>query len=154
MDIYNPQSISDAVRLLKEYRNGLDKVLNEFLRSIAEYGVRLERKFISEQVTEYSTGELAQSIQVVLGEKKNTFIIRVNAEYALFVEYGTGIEGASNPHPEPLDGWEYDVNEHGEAGWVYRKNGKYFWTAGQVGKRFVWDTYMELELIADKVSGR
>lgn len=43
--------------------------------------------------------------------------ISVYGEDIFYFEYGTGIEGANTPHPK--DPWEYDVNNHGESGWVY-----------------------------------
>lgn len=55
-------------------------------------------------------------------------------EIDTYKEYGTGIVGISNPHlSEVLSkiGWKYDVNEHGEKGWVYpKKDGGFGWTKG------------------------
>lgn len=52
-----------------------------------------------------------------------------------YKEYGTGIVGSQNPHvAEALQqaGWKYDVNNHGEKGWIYPVgNGEYRWTKGQ-----------------------
>lgn len=56
---------------------------------------------------------------------------------------GTGVVGAQNPNPNnSVPGWVYDVNEHGEAGWVYfkEKDGKYHWTKGIPSRPYMYDT--------------
>jgi len=68
-------------------------------------------------------------------------LISVGADYAKYVEYGTGIVGAENPHPK--DPWEYDVNSYGEDGWFYYdESHKLHWTAGQPSRHFVYDTWL------------
>lgn len=55
-----------------------------------------------------------------------------------FQEFGTGIVGSENPHVNPFlekSGWKYDVNAHGEKGWVYPTNGGFKWTKGQPAKK-------------------
>lgn len=40
-----------------------------------------------------------------------------------YLEFGTGIVGAWNNHPEADNvGWEYDKNKHGYNGWYYEKS--------------------------------
>ena len=40
-----------------------------------------------------------------------------------YLEFGTGIIGANKPHPEASKiGWKYDVNNHGEIGWTFRRS--------------------------------
>lgn len=54
---------------------------------------------------------------------------------AKIVEYGIGIRG-ENTNPKPSeDEWEYDVNKHGEKGWLYvDSNGNMQWTRGYEGR--------------------
>lgn len=43
-----------------------------------------------------------------------------------YLEFGTGIVGAKNPHDEATKiGWEYDMNDHGEKGWTFRRKAEY-----------------------------
>lgn len=79
-------------------------------------------------------------------------------DYAMYVEFGTGIVGSrGKPHPKLSEqGWKYDVNQHGEAGWVYPsserdpnrnkwqdKNGNWFaWTKGQEARPFMYETWL------------
>lgn len=61
-----------------------------------------------------------------------------NSDYT-YKEFGTGIVGSSNSHPiAQNNNWIYDVNEHGEKGWVYMsKDGTFRWTKGvQAEKKF------------------
>ncbi len=98
------------------------------------------------------SGELAESISWEYDEQTNTGRIRVGADYALFVEYGTGIVGANSPHPEPAPGWTYDVNAHGEKGWTYfdEKQNRYRWTKGEPAHAFVYKTREYMKSIADE----
>ena len=58
------------------------------------------------------------------------------------VEYGTGFEGAGGYGSDIAaeDGWQYDVNNHGEKGWVYKDNTGYHWTAGVTGALVFYKT--------------
>lgn len=66
--------------------------------------------------------------------------IKTNNEGETYAEFGTGVIGQGNPHiADYLEkaGWKYDVNEHGEKGWVYFKDGRYYWTKGiKASKKF------------------
>ena len=43
-----------------------------------------------------------------------------------YLEFGTGIVGAKNPHDEATKiGWDYDMNDHGEKGWTFRRGIRY-----------------------------
>ncbi len=68
--------------------------------------------------------------------------IRSTNETDAFPEFGTGIVGSQNPHvAEALElaGWKYDVNEHGEKGWVYPTEDGYRWTKGQPASKKFWN---------------
>lgn len=75
------------------------------------------------------------------GNKAIAGIKNENSKWA-YKEYGTGIVGSQNPHvAEALQqaGWKYDVNNHGEKGWVYPVgNGEYRWTKGQPASKEFW----------------
>lgn len=68
---------------------------------------------------------------------------------AVFKEYGTGIVGSQNPHvAEALQeaGWKYDVNNHGEKGWIYPTgNGEFRWTKGQPASKKFWEALQKAE---------
>ena len=60
---------------------------------------------------------------------------------AKMLEYGTGYIGASTPHQEEVENWEYDVNGHGVQGWFYKgADGRAVWTSGYEGKLIFFRT--------------
>ena len=73
--------------------------------------------------------------------ENNTVTIECADKNAAYIEYGTGIIGKLNPHPEP-QGWQYDVNEHGVKGWHY---GSGRWTNGQIAHSFMHNTLIYLK---------
>lgn len=76
--------------------------------------------------------------------------------YAVFVEFGTGVIGENSQHPKASEhGWVYDSHGHGEAGWWYptdagdpnpttklSKNGWIAFTRGQVSRPFMYDLWL------------
>ena len=70
---------------------------------------------------DYGLGSLVD--EVIVEYTGEGFNITVGVEYAVYLEYGTGIVGSENQHPQfERAGWEYDVNNHGEKGWWYPTN--------------------------------
>lgn len=67
------------------------------------------------------------------------------------VEYGTGAIGASSSASSvaPSD-WKYDVNQHGEKGWFYKKNGNIYWTKGFEGRLIYYKTAKSITQNAPK----
>ena len=118
------------------------------------------KKLISENMKKQSiqgvTGSLENSIFSKQRKNKGTF--GVESEYAKFVEYGTGIVGENNPHPEPGD-WEYNVpSEHKtlDGGWVYYDEhlNRFQFTYGAVSKPFMYHTYYDLRDISIEIAKR
>jgi hypothetical protein len=71
------------------------------------------------------------------------YLIGDAKEYGKYVEFGTGVIGEKHPHPEYND---YDRNEYGEKGWVYKgKDGKFHHTLGQPSKAFMYKTFIYLK---------
>lgn len=69
-------------------------------------------------------------------------------DLAKAVEYGTGIIGASSSGAEYAgnNGWQYDVNGHGNKGWFYvDSNGELFWTKGMAGRLIYLTTKQRIE---------
>lgn len=53
---------------------------------------------------------------------------------AKIVEYGIGAEGANSVYQSQVEGWDYDVNNHGSKGWYYKDDsGNIYWTDGFKG---------------------
>lgn len=92
------------------------------------------------------SGETLASINGYYSPSAGVGIIRAGAWWAAYIEFGTGVVGSANPHPEPKN-WGYDLNQHGDNGWVYYndKDSKYHWTKGMASRPFMYNTYRELE---------
>lgn len=165
----DPHSIQHAIDTVDDLKGKLSDALAEYARLLTEeIGVKTAQMFIA-QFPAVDTGELHNSIYGLYDISAHTGTITAGAYYAAFVEYGTGIVGAKNPHPEP-QGWAYDVNNHGDGGWLYpAKNGPESnawspdgrkaagvalrWTRGMPARPFMYNTLRELENVVEREGG-
>lgn len=140
---------------LKDYQKDLTKKCEEFVRKLAEKGVEIAKMKVTDYDAIY-TGELLASINSEQGaviQHGAKWIIYTNCPWAKFVEFGTGIVGEHSPHPNTsIVGWKYDVNEHGEKGWFYFRDGEWHWTKGMPSRPFMYETAMELRQEIVKVA--
>lgn len=130
---------------IHRYRMDLTDKCEEFAYRMAEEGVALAQLKILD-FDAVLTGELLDSMNLQAGDVVSngaTYYIYTACSWAAFVEFGTGIVGFENPHPE-ANGWKYDVNNHGESGWFYFKNGDWHWTRGMPSRPFMYETGQEL----------
>jgi phage gpG-like protein len=139
---------------LSTYGDEVEKLQVEMLTAIAERGERIARRELRKAGISPG-GTLGQSITSEYDEQRKLGVVKTDCPYAGFVEFGTGIVGKGSPHPEAgTHGWKYDINEHGEKGWVYydRKRGKFFWTKGRPSVPFMYLTAQELKQMAPKIA--
>ena len=136
------ESISNLRKNINKVQQELEKSKEYILLALADYTYEQVMKYVPKG----HTGQLVESI------KKSSILndmIRVYTDlaYARYVEFGTGITGKSNPHPESSEwGWKYDVNEHGEKGWTYKaSDGKFYWTDGQEGQEFMYKAWLDVK---------
>lgn len=169
INLLNTQSITDAISELKNYREEILRKCNVLTERLAQEGVAVAKM----QIMSYpaiDTGELLQSISMRPGEiisNGSMFYVYTDCPYAGFVEFGTGIVGASNPHPMPqavvgengVTYSSYDQNGHGEKGWFYYgRDGIWHHTKGMPSRPFMYNTtkdlYFKVGKIAQEVFGR
>ena len=128
---------------IRKYRLELQKKCDEFTRQLAEEGVAIAKANILSEDAIY-TGELLNSMNIKPGDvivNGASYHIYTACPWAKFVEFGTGIEGKENSHPDAsIIGWKYDINNHDEKGWFYFKNGKWHWTKGMPSRPFMYNT--------------
>lgn len=137
------RGIEDAITELQMYKEDLERRVKLLVNKLTESGADIARAKIQE-LEAVDTGELLNSVEsCVVG---NIGYIRVNAEYGMFVEFGTGIVGDNSQHPRAGDfGWQYDINNHGEAGWHFpADDGSYPITKGQASRPFMYETALRL----------
>ena len=137
INIFSRSSIENAKQLLMKKADAIDGGTRKAVEELTKMGYEYMMTIVP-----FESGDLAGSISWEYDQSTNTGRILVGSSYAIFVEYGTGIVGASNPHPEPAPGWKYDVNGHGEKGWTYfdEKQNRSRWTKGEPAHAFVYRT--------------
>lgn len=175
----DPGSIQRAIDMVNDIKERLGTGLSELARMLTEdLGKNVARMYIG-QFPAIDSGALHDSITGEYVDANHTGTISTGVEYAVLVEYGTGIVGAGNPHPGIGDpDWQnvngvsignktyssYDQEGHGEAGWWYPSERGWYqpkdggprmaWTKGMPSRPFMYYTLRELERHAEMEGGR
>lgn len=145
-----PHSIANAINELMEYKKYVEQRVIMLLKMLTDRGVEIAKAKVVEHGIIHDNN-LTNSINGFVSG--NVGFIRVDDEYAVFFEFGTGPVGASDPHPlskgykkegwytaadgKPMDelyGW-YPLGEDGNT---------YFFTEGQRAKPFMYETALKL----------
>ena len=140
-----PNDIDRAIGEVEKFKQDFQRKCNLLVQALTEYGLEVARVQVV-QLGAWYTGELLSSIDGYFSPTYGVGIIKAGAYYAAYVEFGTGVVGSSSPHPDP-QGWQYDVNAHGDDGWVYYDDysGEFRWTKGFKSRPFMYNTARELE---------
>lgn len=129
-------SIEEYKNLLEQYKKQLPQKAENIVRKVSEIG--LENNHKSTELL-----PIKNEGNVITGG------IQTTDEIDTYREFGTGIVGSQNPHvAEYLAqvGWKYDVNEHGEKGWVYPKgDGTFGWTKGIPAEKKFYEAIKRME---------
>lgn len=146
VNILSLECVNSSINKLRNYQKKLESTSDETIKNLTKKGYEYMLSIVRED-----TGELKNSITWEFSTANQKGTIKVGTDYWFFVEYGTGIVGKNSPHPN-AQGWRYDVNNHGNAGWWYfdeHKN-RFRWTRGQSANAFLYKTYKFLEKEAPK----
>ena len=177
----NGPSITAAIKEVRDFKKILSKAVIELVKELTDKGVEVAQVEIA-SMGAVDTSTLIDSIMGWYDEGSHIGHIYTDLDYAVLVEYGTGIVGEGSPHPGiGDDDWinpdgvtvggktysAYDQNEHGEAGWWYPSpNGWYIpkdgvtneeglslaWTKGMPSRPFMYETLRWLEQNAPKIA--
>lgn len=152
--------IEKGIQDLIKYRNAVNRGIEKGQLRLAEL---MKAKAI-ENLTMYGLGGSSIANSISVNTSGDGISLIVGSDYAVYVEYGTGIVGSANPHPSPSIAWAYDVNGHGESGWWYpttsadpnpyksTKDGQlYGWTKGQASRPFMYKTWEYGNRVATRV---
>lgn len=138
-------SIEKAKQQLIQYRDNVNKKAELLVKSLVDRGVKVTQTSISTMGAVY-TGELLGSIQGAFNPSTGVGMIYTDCQWAKFVLFGTGIRGKEAPSSyASVAGWKYDINNHGEEGWFYYRDGAWHWTNGFPSRDFFYDTVKVLE---------
>lgn len=145
--------IDYAIAEIERFRDDFLQTCNELLEELTNLG-KETAQFEILKLGAFDTGELADSIKGVWNSEKRIGVIYTEVYYAIFVEFGTGIVGGRNPHPE--NPWEYDVNGYGDEGWYYVDGDdmKWHWTKGQPSRPFMYNTKRILRQVAPEYAAK
>lgn len=155
---YNFDINIDLERLMGKYGTTLNlaRAVEIGIKSgIKDFSEKLLSKLI-ENISSYGLGDSNMIGQLNLDVLDDGLSLTIDGEYAMFVEYGTGIVGEHSPHPKPdRHNWIYDINSHGDEGWWYpstssdpnptkyqSENGWWAWTAGMSSRPFMYTTWL------------
>lgn len=129
-------SIEEYQKMLQEYAKEIPKVAQNIVDRLSEEGLKNNYKSTVKIATKNEGDRVVGGIKTT--EEKDTY-----------KEFGTGIVGSNSPHiAEWLAeaGWKYDVNEHGEKGWIYPKSdGSFGWTKGIPANKKFYIALQEME---------
>lgn len=139
------KSLEEAKRFLNKYQEAYSKGVDN--------AVKYATEMMYNKVLEYcyANGISNHTSQIKRQYDDNTKTGRVwtNDMVIIFNEMGTGIVGSNNPHPNPdgpFKSWKYDVNEHGEKGWLYPKeDGTYGWTKGLPSRHMFYSAFQDIK---------
>lgn len=133
------QQLYDELRNISDdYGKGIEDYLIE--------GVSLAKEFL---LSANGPSELVDCIDYTYynNDYGEIYINGTSSEklLSIYMEYGTGYTGQSNPHRR-LSPDNYDLNDHGYEGWVYfnEKYGKFVRTTGMIPKAYMYKTYLTL----------
>lgn len=143
------KGLDSLITEINQVKVEMDSVPGEILEELLSEGERImsgniDMSEVADSVTSYVS-------IVEKGSAKG--YISAEHESAVYLEYGTGIVGVWNPHPELPIGWVYDINEHGYSGWVYwDSSGRKRWTMGLPSNQFILKTREELQREAGDIA--
>lgn len=82
---------------------------------------------------------------ILYNDLMNDSWVEYNFSIAEAVEYGVGIKGQGTGVNASENNYQYDINNHGTEGWVYKdKNGETHRTLGYEGRNVYYHTYLEI----------
>lgn len=144
-------NVSKGIVDIERYGRLLEKAVEDGIDDLVGQMTAYLAKQLSVYGLDYS--RMAQDLQVVPTPSGVSF--RLSSDYWMFLEYGTGLPGKLDPHPNP-SGWIYDSNNHGMEGWWYpttsddpnptkyahKETGDWIaWTGGRPSSPFMYNTW-------------
>lgn len=146
--------VNDALKAVREYKTNLNQKIQDLLKAIMEHGLEVARaKCIDMHIND--SGHLLSTINGYFDGALKRAVIRVDCNYAVFVEFGTGTKGENSPYPaaEIMNsaGYVYNGGTHhttvnGIDGWWYYndKLQRFVFTNGYQSRPFMYETAQEL----------
>ena len=142
-----------AAIAVKKYRQDILKKAKQLTEALADYGAIVARTIVI-QLDAVDKGNLANSISAYYDPAINVGMIKADCDYAVFVEFGTGVRGKASPYVGDAinkvayrygDGTHYVMLSDGRVGWFYpADDGTWKFTEGMPSRPFMYETAQEL----------
>lgn len=115
-------SLDEAIKKVESYKKSISDKTLKACDKLADYGVEYAQKEISAMADYGNLTDIKNSIHKE--QRGNKFYIVTRNIKAPFVEFGTGVRGSGNAHPEASQfGWGYMTGNfteyNGKVGWWY-----------------------------------
>lgn len=161
LDPLSVASIQKAIEKIDKYKSSLENKTAKLIKVLTEYGYNAcVRNVLNLNI--YDSGKLLNSIRTEIKNNGFTGMIVVDCDYAIFVEFGTGIVGQSEPYIGKAmseigyhygGGNYYIVTADGRIGWYYlTDDGGYRFTEGMPSRPFLYRTGLEISNVIKTVS--
>lgn len=142
-------SVRAARQRVERYASGLPSKVDEFCRRLAEVGVTAAVTALQES-DKRETGELQSSIEVErVGDRD--YLVVTHCGYAVYVEFGTGVVGASGSYPGTMPPGvtgplSRTTKAREDGSWVYydERQGRFRITKGQLPTGFMAQASVEM----------
>ena len=139
------KSLEEAQKFLNKYQEAYSKGIDNAVK----YATEMMYNKVLEYCYANGISNHTSQIQWQYDDNTKTGRVWTNDMVIIFNEMGTGIVGSNNPHPNPdgpFKSWKYDVNDHGEKGWVYPKeDGTYGWTKGLPSRHMFYSAFQDIK---------
>jgi hypothetical protein len=139
------KSLEEAKRFLNKYQEAYSKGIDNAVK----YATEMMYNKVLEYCYANGISNHTSQIQWQYDDNTKTGRVWTNDMVIIFNEMGTGLVGSNNPHPNPdgpFKSWKYDVNEHGEKGWLYPKeDGTYGWTKGLPSRHMFYSAFQDIK---------
>lgn len=107
------KSMTQAAKEIEKLKSAVEKARIDFIKLSVEWLLKRASGNIAINYPDFA-GDFRTVVANNLG------IVETAEEQMTYIEFGTGIVGKSNPHElADENGYEYDVNAHGEKGWTF-----------------------------------
>ena len=154
----NGKSIIDEIK--RDLKKDVDKLGKQLLQRVCEIFVEIAKNNLL--ASGYNVDNLVDNIVArPYGDNKYRIGIRNNSEKPImyFLEFGTGVVGRDNPHPEASQiGWQYLMNQHKSKngnplnGWYYydEERDEWVFTRGLKAVSYLYDTLQQMPQIIEQ----
>ena len=151
--IINVKLNGDYLNSLAKYFRNLGNSAEQSIDNAVENITRMGYEFLISIIPVGKTGELRSATTWSFNKSTNIGTIHVGTKYAVFVNFGTGIIGASNPVADLPAGYQYQGGtgkKDTSGGWWYfdEFDSNWWYTHGQRGQNFMYRTMEYMKSIA------